>query len=486
MQRGEIMKFSEVFSLHKSQAQLDFVDINLNSDTPLYLDPYALTTREDDWSVECHACVVSFFASVLSCVQTGNRNRGSELLSRLSEPEETRLGVSKGHSKGRGIGNVQAGEVFDAMARSAAAHSGLLEDLSDFALFVPGIGRDKISDMTTNIIRGPLIRYTQSQCALFGIPTRSVASGFYWDADNEEWRQGYEELPVHNGEKILLVPKFAVRYQVGVDATQYRRDFVLEFLREEHRRADDALVTTIRNRKGEITRKEVLKKTVNAHYPTDKDFLAQFSKDHPNVIEQYRESLKLAGSRIPILSDEDIGEADLARYLARELATIPAGRPSADLYHNLMVGIISFLFFPDLIYPKKEFEINAGRKRIDIVYTNGKENGFFYRLAFDQHIKANIVHVECKNYASDIANAEFDQLIGRFDNLRGRFGILLFRQSEDIGRVIDRAKDAARAGQGIVLPLDDAFVIAALNKIADGTRSEIDADLDRLYRSIIS
>jgi hypothetical protein len=43
--------FSEFFNLNKTQAEIDFVDIDLEIDTPLYIDPYALTTREDDWSV---------------------------------------------------------------------------------------------------------------------------------------------------------------------------------------------------------------------------------------------------------------------------------------------------------------------------------------------------------------------------------------------------------------------------------------------------
>jgi hypothetical protein len=481
------MKFSEVFGLKKSQAQLDFVDIDLASDTPLYIDPYALTTREDTWSVECHTCVVSFFAAVLSCVQNGNRKRGTELLSRLTEPEETRLGVSKGHSKGRGIGELQAGEVFDAMARSTAARSGLLEDLTDFALFVPGIGRDKISDMTTNIIRLPLIKYTQSQCALLGVPMREVASGFLWDINAEKWSQDYLYLPVHKEAKILLVPKFAVRYQVGVDATQYRREFVLEFLRAEHLQADDSLVTTLKNKKGEITSKKVFKKTVDAHYPTDKDFLAVFSKEHPEVINQYRESLKLAGSKIPDLMRGPIAESELAQHLLTELAAIPVGRDDADRYHELMIGTISFLFFPNLIYPKKEAPINQGRKRIDITYTNGKESGLFFRLALDPAIKANTIHIECKNYTSDIANEEFDQLLGRFDNNnRGRLGLLLFRGAEDMPKVIERARDAAKAGLGIVLPLHDEFISYLLNKIARGARAGIDADLDGLYRKIIS
>jgi hypothetical protein len=440
--REATVKFSQHFNIGKSQSQLDFVNIDLNADTQLYLDPYALTTRQDEWSQECHDLLISFFAAVLDAVRAGNRRRGEQLLSRLGEPEETRLGVSKGHSRGRGIGAEQAGALFDAMTRSAAARTGMLEDLNDFALFVPGIGRDKISDMTTNIIRGPLIRYTQRQCKLHDVPMQSVASGFFWDGDTDEWRQRYAELPVCDTGRILLVPKFAVRYQVGVDAGAYRRDFVLEFLREEHVRADDSLVTAIKNNKGVVVRKEVYKKTVDAHYPKTKDFLAEFSKLHPEIIAKYRKALGLAGSKIPDIADEPEGEVGLAKYLAAELSTIASGAADADKYHKLMVGVISFLFFPNLINPQKETPINEGRKRIDITYTNGKVDGFFQRLAYDQHIKANVIHVECKNYTSDIANPEFDQLLARFDANRGRLGILLFRQAIDRDLVDRRCRDA--------------------------------------------
>jgi hypothetical protein len=430
---------------------------------------------------------VSFFGAVLNCVVTNDRRRGAALLSRLTEPEETRLGVSKGHSRGRGIGELQASDVFEAMARSAAARTGLLEDLADFALFVPGIGRDKVSDMTTNIIRAELIKYTQAQCRLHGVPMREVSSGFCWDVDREHWYQEYVQLPVYEGKKIILVPKFAVRYQVGVDAGVYRRDFVLEYLMEEHRRADDALVTAVRNRKGVVTKRVVYKKTVDAYYPKDKDFLAEFSKSHPEVIDRYRESLKLAGSKIPELEAGDgLSERDLAAFLSRELLSVPSGRDQADEYHALMVGIVSFIFFPDLIYPQKEVEINQGRKRIDITYTNGKVGGFFYRMALDQDIKANVVHVECKNYSKDIANPELDQLLGRFDRNRGKLGLMLFRGADDVDLVRERCRDAARQSLGIVLPMNDDFILCALERIARGERDSVDVDVDRLYRTIIA
>ena len=408
-----MQKFSEIYGLNKTQAELNFVDISPGFDTPLYIDPYALTTRDDDWSNTAHEFVVSFFQSVLQSIAEDDQAKGVRLLSRLGEPEETHLGVSEEGNKGRGVGEVQAVELYDAISRSKAASSGLLEDLSDFALFIPGIGRDKISDITTNILRELLITYTQEQCDLYNIPVQSVASGFCWNPKQEEWNQNYVDLPVYDSQKILLVPKHAVRYRVGVDHSRFRRMFVLEFLQEEHRKADDSLVTTLRDKKGKIRKKVVYKKTVDSHYPTGKDFLADFSVAHPEVLDRYRDTLKTAASKIPDINGENFQESVLAEALEADLYKISKGGKDANNYHNLCISILSFLFFPNILNPKKEREINDGRKRIDITYTNGKDSGLFYRVSLDQHILANTVHVECKNYTNEIVNPEVDQLQGR-------------------------------------------------------------------------
>lgn len=479
-------RFSQHFQLNKTQAELDFVDIDLEGDTPLYLDPYALTTRDDIWSVRCHQLVVSFFQTVLDAVTKNNRTVGVKLLASLSEPEETRLGVSKGSNKGRGIGTVQAGAIFSALARTTAAQSGLLEDISDFALFIPDIGRDKISDLTTNIIRGELVACTEEQCKLHGAPLTNVASGLYWRPDIANWAQHYANLPVVDGKKVVLVPKHAVRYQVAVNSATFRNKFVLEFLQAEHCHPGDALATVVKNKRGEVTRVKVHKKTVDAHYPEGKDFLAQFAKEHPEVIDRYRDSLKLAGSRIPDINADDFDEKVLATYLLNCLDAVQPGKLDATKYHELMVGIVSFLFFPNLINPKKEDPINDERKRIDITYSNGKVDGWFYRIALDQNMKANIIHVECKNYSVDVNNPEIDQLMGRFDHRRGNVGLLMFRQADKFDNVVARCKDAAKSGRGLILPMDDRFVRDALMNVANGDRNEIDSQVDDLYRSIVS
>ena len=55
------MKISQRFGLGKSQVELDFVDIDPDRDTPLYLTPHTLGFRQDAFSAEAHRTVESFF-----------------------------------------------------------------------------------------------------------------------------------------------------------------------------------------------------------------------------------------------------------------------------------------------------------------------------------------------------------------------------------------------------------------------------------------
>lgn len=153
-------QFSKFFRLNASQTQLDFVDISTDYDTSVYVDPYAIEIKNDQWTCDASEYIRSFFNEVLSALREGDRRRAVNLMSYLREPQETFLGVSRQEPQGRGVGRIQAQQLVSAIERSAAFKTGLLSDLSEMALYVEYVDRDKISDLTTNLIRAKLFQYT--------------------------------------------------------------------------------------------------------------------------------------------------------------------------------------------------------------------------------------------------------------------------------------------------------------------------------------
>lgn len=181
------MKISKIYNLNKSQTELDFVDIDPSEDLPLFLDPFFLSKRQDNWSVNATLTLRDFFRQLISYIKDGNEVEAKDLFDHLHEPNSTCLGLSLENPQGRGVGNNDTNKIYESLLSSRAIQTGLIQDIEDNILFVDNFGKDKLSDMTTNIITKHLIEYTQNQCHLHDIPlTNNVSSGYYWDTQNSE------------------------------------------------------------------------------------------------------------------------------------------------------------------------------------------------------------------------------------------------------------------------------------------------------------
>lgn len=484
---GKMRRFSEIFGINLEQAQLDFVDITPARDTPLFIDPFAISLKQDQWSQACHQHITHFFQTALDNIRAGKVAEARMMLNGLSEPNETCLGVSKDAPAGRGVSGKQALDLYDSLARSQAAQSGVLEELAECDLFVEGIGPDKISDITTNIIRKLLIDYTQAQCALHGIELiGEYPTGRYWDVDFRSWQSGYAALPVSKQKRLILVPKYSVRRKMALDAQEYYSHHILNFIQSEEFEQGSPFVRVLKS--GE--RRPPTKKSIKGRFPFSKDFLARFSEANPEILENYKRLYKEvegAGGTLRNRDfDEGFDESIFARALIERIRTLPTGRDNASAFHNLMVGILEFVFWPNLIYPKKETPIHGGRKRIDVTYTNAAKNGFFWRVHTAHHIASNLIMVECKNYSEDPANPEFDQLSGRFSVNRGRLGMLIYRDVRNYDLLISRCHDTAQDGRGFILPLGDAQMIDYLDLIRQGARAAIDQRLENLLTRLMT
>lgn len=231
------MKISERFDLEANQFTLDFVDIDTDGDTRLFLDPSFIGLKKNRWAESASRTIRSFFETFVDLYRAGQKENARALLQNLHEPNETCLGLSKGRPRGNAIGDGDGDKLFVSIAQSRAMDTGIIEDLEDFRLFVPGIDKDKISDMTTNIIRRHLISYTQEQAEIWGIPlTEGVATGPYWSSALRQWDTDYTAMLVIESHPILLTPKSIVSYAKRYSAGKYHSNFVVEFLRNEHLR----------------------------------------------------------------------------------------------------------------------------------------------------------------------------------------------------------------------------------------------------------
>jgi len=474
--------FSQFFQLNKVQAELDFVDVYINDDTPLFIDPYVFKLHNDSWSIDCNNLIVDFFDTVVQAIRNNQNTYAKNLLEQLNEPKETHLGVSNASVSGKGVSGKQADDLYSKLRQSKAVKTGYLKDLSDCELMISGIGFDKISDITTNIIREKLIEYTQAQCELYGITMRSTPSGKIWSPIEKRWLNGtYVSLPVANGKKIILVPKYIVVFKPVLSSQEFYNHVILEYLQAQHLAAMTSLVEVLKNGTRRVTKKSL---KALPEYHMSKEFIYDFCNKHPDIINKYKDWKGKEVIKITDISKDD--EVYLAKGFIQKLQAIKPGEQDASAFHNLAIGILEFLFFPHLIYPKKEHEIHSGRKRIDITFHNASSEGFWAILRTSPQIAASTIMIECKNYKNDISNPELDQISGRLSNLRGWFGIVLSRKFENKELFVERCKDTAKDGRGIILCLDDADIVQLLNFIIDEKRYQIDKILSLKYQQVIS
>lgn len=478
------MLFTKALKIYKSQAELDFVDIPLHTDIPLFIDPYAISKRNDIWSIECHNTIVEFFQRAVDVIRGKNDTEAIKMFSQLNETNDTHLGFSIGKPQGRGVSGGQALLLYKKLKESTAVRTGFITELADCELLVEGIGPDKISDITTKIIKNKLIEYTINQCLLLGIDVSRVSSGFYWDRDTKAWVNNFFSLPVHKGKRIILVPKAIARSEFSYDYAEYYNDFILSYLQLEHLNANSSLVHTLK--KGiKVVYKKALKDT--GDYPCSKEYIYEFSKKHPEVLDKYK---KTKEGEVREVSNEEIVKGfdvqETTRFLIKTLKSINEGDKEADKYHDLMIGVLEFIFYPLLMYPKKEQPIHGGRKRIDIVFNNAATDGFFYLLHKAHEITCSLIMAECKNYKGDPNNPELDQLSGRFGANRGWFGLLVCRHFENKKLFIERCKDTYKDGRGVIIAIDDDDVVRLLSYKASRDDKGIDGFLNIRFREILA
>jgi len=481
------MRVSEYYRLGKKQPSLPFLDVDIENDTKLFVNARALRILESDWGEHCAHLLQTFFSTVIGSIRDGNDQRALDILSMLREPNETHLGLSRGKSDGRGLGPEKARQIWNSFRSSKAVKTGLLSDLEDTVLLIEGVSVDILSDIITNIIRGPLITFTQNICEEYSIPlSQDVDSGPVWNPDSLTWEREYVSLPTPGDEKLILVPKAIVRVDMDYNVEKYYRHYVLERLKEEEKERNSSLVQILKSGKNKGDKK-VLKKDLEAKYGTESKAVSIKQTDlHPDMLAKYKAD---NAGPTPALSHKQIADAQDGEPpdwddLLKSVTNLPVGKKDAYKYEDAITDLLAALFYPVLVDPQTQTPIHDGMKRVDITFTNYARSGFFEWLA--RHYECSHIFVECKNFGNEIGNPEIDQIAMRFSPERGRFGILVCRSIEDRDLIVRRCQAATRDGHGYVVVVDDNDLVALVSEVRGNIMQRYDfPTLKRMFDQLI-
>lgn len=450
------MRVSEFYKLGRKQSSLPFLDVDIIDDAKLFINANAIKQLNSEFGDSCKVLIRDFFGEFTQAIKNGNHSRAKGLLSQLREPNETHLGLSYGESKGRGLGPKKAIELWRSFKGSKAVASGLLTDLEDSVLLIEGISHDILSDIITNIIRFPLIKYTQEVCETFGIPlSDDIDSGPIWNPTEKCWENQFVKLPAPNDQKLILVPKSIVRIVGDYNVNEYYRHYILERLRTEELQANSELVHIIKSGKNEGDSKVYIKGLQEKYGTEPKRVAIEQTLVYPELFEKYKND---KAAPTPALSHKQIADAlnvampDWDSLLAN-LAKLEPGKKNAYEYENAISDLLITMFHPALVDPEIQTPINNGMKRVDLTFTNYAKTGFFDWLG--RNYSAPFIQIECKNFGDEIGNPEIDQMIGRFSDNRGRFGIVVCRKVEDREKMLKRCKAALHDQKCHILVIDD-------------------------------
>jgi len=190
-------------------------DVSLLADLPLFIDPFLLFNSDKAEYQQLHEEIITYLKFLRDKSTDADLGKGLiEAWYRFPEIKQNWLGFSATGNKGSGLGRAFAialhqnlHRVFTDFGKERVTQGSHLEKL---CLIADGVGKDNISDFTTNLIHKFLLEYTQdfAQANIKEEYRRKVKVGkVRFNYETETWEYGIYDLPSFNGDYVLLTPK---------------------------------------------------------------------------------------------------------------------------------------------------------------------------------------------------------------------------------------------------------------------------------------
>jgi hypothetical protein len=444
-----------------SQYDVDFVIPRVGADVPVGIDPFLLFKSRDPVYREQHSILIKAFNAGIGAI----RRRELAEASRIFDfPEVSAIGLGYTHrgKRGSGVGAYLTSLIIETLAGSPGLQERGIRHVEEMQLVSAGIGPDRISDITANILKGFLVEYTQRQCAIWGLPLKvGVPVEHLYNPSTERWEDSYEDLPVSpvDGAPILLVPRRIVRVLPWINYDDFFRTEFSAYLNARRHSATQAKAVG-------ATRNE----STTSEERNAKEDVVIVTRGDISLVERYvRSREQQAADARPALDYIDEDACREAELLKGKLGAIRAGREQAAEYQRLILEILNFLFNPDLIDGQPEVRTIEGTERRDIIFTNDSDESFweYVRTAHD----GIFLMFEAKN-SNDLGMDEINQTATYLGDRIGRLGVIVTRRSPaaTVQKKIYSVWNDSAPNRKIILTLSDEQLCELLNlRCANGS-----------------
>ncbi len=302
-------------------------NVSLINDLPLFIDPFLLFDSDKPEYVALHHHIIEYVKFLR------DRSLDTDAQGLLDEwflfPEvkQNWLGFSRQGNRGTGLGcdfaralQRNLAHAFQSFGTETITRSSHLEKL---CLIDNGVGRDHLSDFTTNLIKGFLLEYTEafakehvdaSKRGVFAV--RKVR----FDYATRRWRDGRFTLPSHDGQYVVLTPKDILTK----DEAWINRADLLDRFRDILPALPDAI------QRARVT--EYFHQRLSER-PTPKEIsaaaaatIAQF----PEILDHYIRRKEDTGSEAHAVSDEKV--RDTEQQFIHQLRTLVGQLAGTEFY----------------------------------------------------------------------------------------------------------------------------------------------------------
>ena len=188
-------------------------DISVVSDLPLFIDPFLLFNSVKPEYRQLHDDIIKYLIFLRDKASSSLDQGLIDSWYRFKEVKQNWLGFTlfgnEGHALGKTFADALHGSLGSILSDFGSESVTQGSHLEKVCLIRGGVGRDSISDFTTNLIKKFLLEYTQKfaqdhldpkQCAKFNV-TRAA-----FNYDTESWETATYYLPELRGDYVLLTP----------------------------------------------------------------------------------------------------------------------------------------------------------------------------------------------------------------------------------------------------------------------------------------